>query len=92
MNTTPVSWTPRMLTMVRMSQHAEAELQGVGLQAGHGGDERAHAGGDAHGGGEDVVDHQRRGGQQARAFTQVLRWPRCKSRRRGDRRRWSGGS
>ena len=55
--------------MVRMSRTQQAELQGVGLEAGGGGDERAHAGRDAHGGGEDVVDHQSRGGQQARTLT-----------------------
>ena len=54
-------------------QHPKAELQRVRLQAGHGGDERAHAGGDAHRCGEDVVDHQRRSGQQAGALAQVLR-------------------
>ncbi len=53
-------------------QHSQAQLQGVWLQGGHGGDERAHAGRDAHGGGEDVVDHQGGRGQQARALAQVL--------------------
>ncbi len=54
-------------------QHAETKLQRMRLQAGHRGDERAHAGRNAHGRSEDVVDHERRRRQQARAFAQVLR-------------------
>ena len=53
-------------------QHAEAQLQRVRLQAWRGGDERAHAGRDAYGGRERVVDHQGSGGQQARSLAEVL--------------------
>ena len=58
--------------MVRIDQHAQAQLQGVRLQAGNGGDQRAYAGRDAHRRGQDVVDHQRRRGQQSRAVAQVF--------------------
>ena len=55
-------------------QDAETEGERVPLQlAGIDGDERADAGGDADRGGEHVVDHQCRGGEQAGKRAQVLR-------------------
>ena len=41
-------------------------------ERGNGGDECADAGGDAHADIEEVVEHQRRGGQQAAAAAQVF--------------------
>ena len=43
-----------------------------GCSAGDGGDQRADAGGDADGSGEDVVDHERGGGEQAGAIAEVF--------------------
>jgi hypothetical protein len=53
-------------------QHRQAHFERVRLQTGHGGDECAHAGRNAHRRGENVVDHQSGGGQQARPLTQIL--------------------
>ena len=53
-------------------QDAQAQRQGMRQQRGHGGNQRAHAGGNADGDVEDVVDHQGGAGQQARKVPQVL--------------------
>ena len=53
-------------------QDDEADLKGVRLQPGHGRNERAHARGDPDRGGEDVVNHERRGGEQACAIAEIL--------------------
>ena len=53
-------------------QDGEAQRQDVGLQDRHGRDQRGDAGGDADGHVEDVVEHQRRGGEQAGAGAEVL--------------------
>ena len=50
----------------------KAEPEGVLLQAGYGGDERADSGRDANGGGEDVVDHQCGGGEKPRPGTEIF--------------------
>jgi len=41
-------------------------------QAGNGRRQRRYTGGDTHSGRQDVIDHQRRGGQQACLFAQIL--------------------
>ncbi len=53
-------------------QNPETYRQSVGLQRRNGRHQRADAGRDSNGGGEHVIDHQRGGGQQARAFADVL--------------------
>src|ERR1700739_3618552 len=53
-------------------QNQQAQSQGVGLKFGQCGGHRRYAGGDAYGRGQDVVDHQRRGGGEPRFFTQIL--------------------
>ena len=47
-------------------------LKCVRLEGGYGGNERTHAGGDPDRCGEDVVDHERRSGEQTRAIAEVL--------------------
>ena len=54
-------------------QDGKAERERVGFEPGEGRDQRAHTGGDADGRVENVVDHQRRGGQQAGVGAEVLR-------------------
>ena len=54
-------------------QNGEAEGQRVGLEHRKRGNQRSDTRGDADCGVEDVVDHQRRGGEQAGMLTQVLR-------------------
>ncbi len=53
-------------------QNDKADLERVRLERRHGRDERTHACGDPDGGGEDVVDHESRGGEQTRAIAEVL--------------------
>ena len=72
MKTTPVSCTPRMFTMVRITSTPRHNPRVCGCSEGAGGDERAHAGRNAHRGGQDVVDHERRGRQQTGIRAQVL--------------------
>jgi hypothetical protein len=55
--------------MSRMARQSER----VRLEMGEGRDQRAHSCGDPHGRVQDVVDHQRRRGEQARVRAQVLR-------------------
>jgi hypothetical protein len=66
--------------------------QRVRLQTGHSGDQRAHAGRNANGRSQYVVDHQRRRRQQSRALAQVLAGHRVGSAARADRPQWSAGS
>ena len=53
-------------------QHNEAQPQCVRLQGRNSGDQSAHASRDAHRGGENVVDHERRSAQKPCALAQVL--------------------
>ena len=53
-------------------QNKQADLECVRLEGGYGGNERADAGGDPDRCGEDVVDHERRSGEQTRAIAEVL--------------------
>ena len=50
----------------------QAEGERVWLELGEGGDQRADACGDADGGVQDVVDHERGGGEKAGGFAEVL--------------------
>ncbi len=56
-----------------MSRMARQRARVWGSRRGKGRDQRAHARGDADGRVEDVVDHQRRGGEQAGVRAEVLR-------------------
>ena len=56
----------------KYDEDGQAQEQGVLLQAGNCGDECADSGRDADSRSEDVVDHQRRGSEESRAFAQVL--------------------
>jgi hypothetical protein len=51
----------------------------VFLQRGHGGNQRAHAGRNAHGRGQNVIHHQRGGGQQSGPHAQVFAGDRVRS-------------
>ena len=53
-------------------ENDQADLEGMRLQPGDGRDERTHAGGDADGRGEDVVDHERGCGEQAGVIAEVF--------------------
>src|SRR5260370_5961220 len=53
------------------SQNAQANRQRVRLELGHGGYECADAGRNTHGHGQDVIDHERGGGQQSGGGAQV---------------------
>ena len=89
---TPVSLTPRILTSVRISRMSEAERQRVRLQLREGRHQGADAGRDADRRVEDVVDHQRRGGEQSGVVAQVLAGHRVAAAAVRDRPRWSGSS
>ena len=72
MKAAPVSLTPRMFTRARNASTIRHSSQHVRLQPRLVGDDGSDPGGDADRGGQDVVDHQRRGGHQAGAGTQVF--------------------
>ena len=54
-------------------QNAQAKRKRVRLKLRHGGNQRAHPGGNSHGRGQHVVKHQRRRGQQAGIRPQIFR-------------------
>ena len=72
MKAVPVSFTPRRFTIGQDGQNQQADSQGVRLKFGQGRSHRGHAGGYAYRRGQDVIDHQGRGGQQPCFFAQVL--------------------
>ena len=71
-NRAPDSRTPRRLASVSMSDEGEAERDLVPAERGGGGREREDSGGDGDGHGQDVVDEQGRGRDEARHRPEVL--------------------
>ena len=72
MNATPDSLTPRRFTIVIIARIARQSGSVYGWSDRHGRDQSADARRDADGHDQDVVEHQRRGGEQAGAGAQVL--------------------
>ena len=83
---------PRRLTTVISARIARQRAQRVRAGATGTAETRApDAGRDADGHDQDVVEHERRRGEQARRSCPGSPWPRCTTRRRADRPRSSAG-